>query len=90
VNVASRLTGAAPGGKIWIGNKTRELAAGRIAVRTLEPLQVKGREAPVIAYEVVSAAADPSVACFQPKSGGQLLCTEKQPNPQRVITKAAI
>jgi adenylate cyclase len=52
VNVAARLTGVAEGGKVWIGTETFEAVRGRIEVKLLEPVKVKGKREPVQAYEV--------------------------------------
>ncbi|HUV52097.1 MAG TPA: adenylate/guanylate cyclase domain-containing protein [Dehalococcoidia bacterium] len=54
VNVASRLTAAAEGGKVWIGFRTYELTKDQIVVEQLEPLQVKGKRGPVRSYEVIN------------------------------------
>jgi class 3 adenylate cyclase len=50
VNVASRLTSAAKGGEILIGRTAVEAAAGRLEVRPLPPLQVKGKSEPLDVY----------------------------------------
>ena len=52
VNVAARLAGEAPGGKIWIGENTRDQLGGFIDVLPLEPLTLKGRHEPVNVFEV--------------------------------------
>lgn len=52
VNVAARLAGAAPGGKIWVGAETYMRIKDLIPARLLEPLLVKGRHEPVLAYEI--------------------------------------
>jgi adenylate cyclase len=52
VNVAARLTGAAPGGKVWVGQATFEQIEGRVAARPLGGLTLKGKSRPVPAYEI--------------------------------------
>ncbi len=52
VNVAARLTGVAEGGKVWIGTETYESVRGRVEVKLLDPVKVKGKREPVQAYEV--------------------------------------
>jgi len=53
VNTAARLADLAPGGTIWLGSESRELAESSIATRPLPPLSVRGKRDPVFAYEVV-------------------------------------
>lgn len=52
VNVAARLAGAAPGGRIWIGADTRKSLPAYITTRQLDPVFVKGRQEPVYASEI--------------------------------------
>jgi adenylate cyclase len=52
VNVASRLAGAAPGGRIWLGVDTYVRVNEHIAARQLAPLKLKGRHEAVLAYEI--------------------------------------
>jgi DNA-binding NarL/FixJ family response regulator len=61
VNLAQRLQGLAGGGQTVLSERT--LAAMRMppAVETLEPTQVKGREAVVAAYRVAAGAASAAV-----------------------------
>lgn len=53
VNIAARLAGAVPGGKIWIGASTYEKIKGHISAKQLESLSVKGRHEPVQVYEIL-------------------------------------
>ena len=53
VNSAARLAGAAPGGKVWIGENTFSRVKDCITVVPLKPLAVKGKREPIKAYEVV-------------------------------------
>jgi adenylate cyclase len=56
VNLGSRLCAAAKGGQILISEETaRELGGGPGVLRKLEPLQVKGKQEPVVVYEVLPA-----------------------------------
>jgi adenylate cyclase len=52
VNVASRLAGVAPGGRIWLGIDTYVGVNDNIAARQLAPLKLKGRHESVLAYEI--------------------------------------
>ncbi len=53
VNLASRICGGAPGDKVWISSSTYEQAKETIQVKELEPQYFKGKEEPVIVYEVL-------------------------------------
>ena len=55
VNLASRLQTAAPEGGILISHDTYRHVRGVFNVQMLEPMQVKGKEAPVQAYLVIAA-----------------------------------
>jgi len=52
VNIAARLAGAAPGGGVWIGSETFNLADGHVDAISLAPLSLKGKQAKFQAYEV--------------------------------------
>jgi class 3 adenylate cyclase len=54
VNVAARLQQAAEPGEILVGEPTRHLARDAIAVEELEPLVLKGKAEPVVAFRLVS------------------------------------
>ena len=56
VNMASRICGAAPGGRIWIGGRTFEQVGERVIVGALEPQYFKGKEEAFTVYEVKSLA----------------------------------
>lgn len=56
VNVAARLCGAARGGQILLGPRTRELVDGIFPMRPLEPVRLRGRRQPVEVFEVVPEA----------------------------------
>jgi len=58
VNVAARLTNVMPGGKVWIGAGTFEQVQDYIVVKPLKPLVVKGKQKPLIVYEVVDIRSD--------------------------------
>jgi adenylate cyclase len=52
VNTAARLTGQAPGGKIWIGENTWKFTRDRIAFKSLGAMEMKGKMQPVKVYEI--------------------------------------
>ena len=54
VEVASRLTDLAPAGRVYIGSDTYRLARDLFEYRPLEPIQLKGREPRIPAYELLS------------------------------------
>ncbi|HZR82992.1 MAG TPA: adenylate/guanylate cyclase domain-containing protein [Candidatus Binatia bacterium] len=54
-NVAARLEAVASPGAILVSDATARLVRHRFELRALEPLKVKGKSEPVIAYEVVRA-----------------------------------
>jgi tetratricopeptide (TPR) repeat protein len=53
VNLAARLEEACPPGSVLVSAATQRLAEGAFAFRPLPPLHVKGKEAPVTAFEVL-------------------------------------
>src|SRR5262245_49491870 len=55
VNVASRLKDAAPEGAIWVGAETHRYTAGDFEYRQLAPQKLKGKDSPLVAYEVLSS-----------------------------------
>ncbi|MFN2520283.1 MAG: AAA family ATPase [Candidatus Limnocylindria bacterium] len=59
VNVAARLQTAAPAGGILVGDSTQKRVADRFELRPLGALDVKGRSAPVEAFEVIARAVAP-------------------------------
>ncbi len=54
INTSSRLSGTASGGQIMITESTYKLVKDKIEVKKLEPIKVKGKEKPLIVYEVIS------------------------------------
>ncbi|MBI3454709.1 MAG: AAA family ATPase [Candidatus Rokubacteria bacterium] len=57
VNLAARLEQACPPGEVLVSEATRRLAEGAFAFRAVPPLSVKGKAAPVTAFEVVGRRA---------------------------------
>jgi class 3 adenylate cyclase/tetratricopeptide (TPR) repeat protein len=54
VNVAARLEQAAPSGEVLIGSETRLLVRDAVVVEPVEPLELKGKSAPVEAYRLLA------------------------------------
>jgi len=52
VNLASRLCANAAGGQILISDSTFQQVSGDFPARRLEPIRVKGKQAPVAIYEI--------------------------------------
>jgi class 3 adenylate cyclase len=50
VNLASRLTGRAPAGQVWISEATAGAVEEGVALAPLPPIEVKGKARPVVAY----------------------------------------
>ena len=59
-NTASRLCSNAPAGTVLIAGGTWDLLTDKPAGERLEPLKVKGREAPVEVYSVGDRVASPA------------------------------
>lgn len=53
VNTAARITGATPGGSVWIGANTFDRVKEYITAQPLEPMRTKGKTKPIQAYEVM-------------------------------------
>lgn len=53
VNLAWRLTSLTPAGKVWINSGAFELVRDCVVVKQIEPLTVKGKSRPIVAYEVI-------------------------------------
>jgi len=53
VNTAARITSLTPMGKIWIGENTQKSVCDNIVTKSLEAIEVKGKEQLVKVYEVV-------------------------------------
>jgi class 3 adenylate cyclase/tetratricopeptide (TPR) repeat protein len=58
VNVAARLEQAAPSGEILIGAETRALVRDAVNVERVEPLELKGKSAPVEAFRLLQVVDD--------------------------------
>ena len=58
VNVAARLEQGAAPGEILIGEPTRRLLGGAVAVEALAPLDLKGKASPVRAWRVLELVGD--------------------------------
>ena len=58
VNVAARLEQAAQPGEILIGAETRLLVRDAVVVEGVEPMQLKGKAAPVMAYRLVAVRSE--------------------------------
>lgn len=59
VNTSSRLSGAAGGGEVYVGQLTRDLLGDRISVDDLPPQQLKGMATPIAAYRLRREPAGP-------------------------------
>ena len=59
VNVAARLQQAAQPGEVLIGEATRALAGNAVDAERVEPLALKGKSEPVLAYLLLSAREAP-------------------------------
>ena len=60
VNVAARLQGAARPGSVTVGSHTERSSRDAISYERLEPLNLKGKEEPVPAWEATGTLAAPS------------------------------
>jgi class 3 adenylate cyclase len=58
VNLASRLTNAAPGGKVWISNNTYKLVQSVVEATSLGEMSIAGKKDTFQAYEVISLYPD--------------------------------
>ena len=77
VNVAARFQQAAAPGEILVGPQTLALARGAATVEELEPLELKGKSAPMAAFKLVAvgrAAVSPLGDRFDPCSIPRLGC----------------
>ena len=61
VNVAARLEQAARPGEILIGERTYALARGAIDAEAVEPLGLKGKAQPVVAYRLLDVGSAPAI-----------------------------
>ncbi len=63
VNVAARLQQAAAPGEILLGRETCALARDAVVVEELAPIELKGKQAPIVAYRLEALTRDaPGVA----------------------------
>lgn len=62
VNVASRLCGVAPGGVCYINEGTYAQVQGRVTPSATQHVQLKGKQAPVLIYELHAPGAEPASA----------------------------
>lgn len=53
VNIAARLTSLAESGKVWIGSDTYDLIGDYCVTKPLGTLELRGKQEPIRAYEVV-------------------------------------
>jgi class 3 adenylate cyclase/tetratricopeptide (TPR) repeat protein len=58
MNVAARLEQSAAPGEILVGAQTRELGGEAIVVEALDPLPVKGKSEPLVAFRLVEVLPD--------------------------------
>ena len=58
VNATARLEAAAQPGEILLGAETQALVRDSVVVEALEPLELKGKAAPVAAYRLVSVRSE--------------------------------
>jgi class 3 adenylate cyclase/tetratricopeptide (TPR) repeat protein len=68
VNVAARLEQAAASGEILIGAETRALVRDAVHVEPVEPLELKGKSAPVEAYRLVGVISDAAPLARHPET----------------------
>ncbi len=59
VNTAARLRSAAPAGTVLVGQETYHATRHAIEYQELGPIVAKGKENPVLAYQAMSAVAEP-------------------------------
>jgi class 3 adenylate cyclase len=58
VNVAARLEQAAQPGEVLLGEETLRLVEGAVKVEAVEPLALKGKTQPVLAYRLLSVRSE--------------------------------
>jgi class 3 adenylate cyclase/tetratricopeptide (TPR) repeat protein len=73
VNVASRIQSAARPGTVTVGERTMRASAGAVNYRALEPLELKGKAAPVPAWEAVGLIAEQAVGRVAPARESPLI-----------------
>ncbi|MBI5378752.1 MAG: HAMP domain-containing protein [Nitrospirae bacterium] len=65
VNLASRLTANAAGGQILLSEQTFRRIRDLVSANPLPPIRVKGKDAPVILYELIGLSAEEPSAGIQ-------------------------
>ena len=73
VNVASRLQSAARPGSVTVGERTMRATRAAVVYKTLEPLELKGKAAPVPAWEVTALATEKPLGRGAPSRGSPLV-----------------
>ena len=68
VNVAARLEQAAPNGEILIGAETRALVRDAVEVEPVEPLALKGKSQPVVAFRLVDVISGAEPVARHPET----------------------
>ena len=58
INIASRITSAATGGKVWISEATFRRIENHVKVKSLDELPIRGRKGTVKTYEVLELAPE--------------------------------
>ena len=76
VNVAARLEQAADPGEILVGAATYGLVRSAVAVEPVEPLELKGKADPVVAYRLVTV--DPAAAAVARHLDAPLIARERE------------
>jgi class 3 adenylate cyclase/tetratricopeptide (TPR) repeat protein len=66
VNVAARLQSAARPGSVTVGERTMRATSGAVRYEPLEPLELRGKSAPVAAWEAVEVMAEHPVGRAAP------------------------
>ena len=66
VNVAARLKARAPMGGIFVGPETRDATKDRYEYRTLEPLELKGKQRRIVSYELLASRQDAETEAIGP------------------------
>jgi class 3 adenylate cyclase/tetratricopeptide (TPR) repeat protein len=69
VNVTARLEQAAQPGEILIGAETRALVRDAVVVEGVDPMELKGKAAPVVAYRLVAVRSEPP---SRPRTGAMV------------------
>jgi class 3 adenylate cyclase/tetratricopeptide (TPR) repeat protein len=78
VNVASRIQSAARPGTVTVGERTMRASDRAVNYRALEPLELKGKAAPVPAWEAVGLIAEQAVGREAPARESPLIGREPE------------